>query len=635
MPENVKKPGAKPPLFDSTPLESEVKMAPPELGRKESNPSESKDKSKPRFSTKEDRQEFYLPVSGFVWFYPEEVELINHPAFQRLGRIYQLGQTFVVYRGATHKRLEHVLGAVGVVQRMIEAVQHNGKKGRKKPGLGTSVLTEAEQRFIRVGTLLHDIGHLAAGHTVEDELCLVGRHDADERLDLIFNSTDWLDQNGLTLDALIEKKYSSYVPEDLSAHGISATGLVRLIIRKLPATDEEKSKDPQRKANEILQQSSSIRLNVCRDLVGNTICADLLDYLHRDWYHIGKPRPFDDRILQYMEIRSRKSDLGGEPQPSHEDMFVVSLGQSPKLRTDAISNILELLEWRYQLMESVIYHRGKLAAAAMLDRALYELWGNGKDSEIVSVLLPLSDEEMLSKCLSLAQELEKQKSETSKRSGGVAAKLLEALKKRQLFTQVSTRFYGDLRPSSVTRIQGTFGKVLSDRKAASHNRNLVLKMLESDFNLQGGSLAMYCPGGVNEKIAEVKIAVGSEILPFCKYEDKYGKELSGGHLDAQLHRFQRLWRVHFFIDRKAKSQLGNQFPLLQRAIEKLALHDFVDDEVNETVSKSLAIELSQTEGSPWYGRKVRDVPAVAAYHDADLSTGRYPLGPSSIRSYLE
>src|SRR5208283_4927542 len=401
---------------------------------------------------------------------------------------------------------------------------------------------------------------------------LVGRHDADERLDLIFNGTDWVDQNGFTLTTLIESLYSSYVPQDLRAKGISASEIVRLIIRKLPTTDEEKKADPHHKPHEVLQKSSSIRLNVCRDLVGNTICADLLDYLHRDWYHVGKPRPFDDRILQYMEVRTRSNNLTGDPQPSHEDMFVISLGQSPKLRTDAISNILELLEWRYQLMESVIYHRVKLAAAAMLDRALYELWGSGTEDQIVSVLLPLSDEEMLSKCLSLAQELEKQKSETSKRNGRIAAQLLEALKKRQLFTQVSTRFYGDLRPSIVTRIQSTFGKFAGDRKRASQNRNLVLKILESDFDLQGGSLAMYCPGGVNEKIAEVKIAVGGEILPFCKYEDKYGKELSGGHLDAQLHRFQRLWRVHFFIEKKAKAKLGKQFPLLQRAIEKLALH---------------------------------------------------------------
>jgi len=636
MVDSPKKHETEPQLFTRTKApESATIQSARSTVNKTPNSADPSENRRTRFTTKEDRQEFYLPVSGFVWFYPEEIQLINHPAFQHLGRIYQLGQTFVVYRGATHKRLEHVLGSVGVVQRMIEAVQHNGRKGRKKPRPGTTGLSEEEQRFVRLGTLLHDIGHLAAGHTVEDELFLVGRHDADKRLDLVFKGADWADKSNLTLAELIDKTCTQYVPDDLASKGITASEIVRILIRKLPTGDEEKRDDPHANSQAVLEQASSIRMNVCRDLIGNTICADLLDYLHRDWYHIGKPRQFDDRILQYMEIRTRASDLAGEPTPSHEDMFVISLGQSPKLRTDAISNILELLEWRYQLMESVIYHRTKLAAAAMLDRALYELWGRGDDSEIESTLLPLNDEEMLSKCLSLAQQLEKQNAETAKQRGKVAAKLLEALEKRQLFEQVSTRFYGDLRPGIVTRIQGAFGKVAGDRRRGSRNRNLVLRMLESDFNLEAGALAMYCPGGVNEKIAEVKIAVGAEILPFCKYEDKYGKELSGGHLDAQLHRFQRLWRVHFFIDRTAKARLGLQFPLLQRAIEKLALHDFVDDESDVSVSRSLAIELSQTEGSPWQGRKVREVPVVAAYQDPELSTGKYPLGPNSIRSYLE
>ena len=44
-------------------------------------------------STKEQRQEFFLQVNGFVWLYPEEVQVADHPTFQRLGRIYQLGQT--------------------------------------------------------------------------------------------------------------------------------------------------------------------------------------------------------------------------------------------------------------------------------------------------------------------------------------------------------------------------------------------------------------------------------------------------------------------------------------------------------------------------------------------------------------
>ena len=69
------------------------------------------------------RQEVFLPVSGFCLFFPEEIKVINHPAFQRLSRVNQLGQAHLVFRGATHKRIEHVLGAVHVVEQMILAVR--------------------------------------------------------------------------------------------------------------------------------------------------------------------------------------------------------------------------------------------------------------------------------------------------------------------------------------------------------------------------------------------------------------------------------------------------------------------------------------------------------------------------------
>ena len=125
---------------------------------------------------------------------------------------------------------------------------------------------------------------------------------------------------------------------------------------------------------EQLFAEAGLRIGICRDIVGDTICADLLDYLHRDWYHIGKPRYFDERILDYMEIRTRKNNISmsvnGLPQPTADDVFVISIGNRPKLRTDGISAILNLLESRYELAEAVLFHRTKMNATAMLERAL-------------------------------------------------------------------------------------------------------------------------------------------------------------------------------------------------------------------------------------------------------------------------
>jgi len=580
-------------------------------------------------SRKADRQEIFLPVSGFVWLFREEMNVVNHPAFQRLGRIYQLGQSYVVFRGATHKRLEHVIGALHVVHRMIAAVATNADKIIGEAHWAPP-LTEHETRFVRLGTLLHDIGHMAAGHTVEDELQLVSKHDGDKRLDIIFQGPEWRDREGLTLGELVDKTYDQFVPDELRKANVSASQIVRLLIRKSPQAGDQHAL-----AYEALSRSSEIRLQICRDMIGNTICADLLDYIHRDWYHVGKPRPFDDRLLQYMEIR-RGTDGHGSTAPKSTDKFVISLGKRPKIRTDAISNILDLLEWRYSLAETVLFHRTKLAAAAMLDRALYELWGESEnEDDLVKFLLPLSDEEMLSRCRERAESI-KDSSRTDRdrrERAAVASGLLSNLERRELFCHLSTRFAGDLPGESVVAIKAKYALDPKNPKGAARNRSSVLRTLEQDFGLPRGSLAMYCPAAMNRKIAEVQIAVGDEIERFCDYEAKHDRPLAGGHLDAQLRRFDRLWRVHFFIDRQVKNRLGGQLTLLQQAVEKLALGNLVDDENCERVAMSLAKWLTQTDGSPWKGYNTSTT-QVSAKSGSSTAPEDYPTGAPSIRGFL-
>jgi hypothetical protein len=167
------------------------------------------------------------------------------------------------------------------------------------------------------------------------------------------------------------------------------------------------------------------------------------------------------------------------------------------------------------------------------------------------LLLPLSDEEMLSTGIARAIERNDER-------GKVAASLLRRLQSRQVFTSLSTRFYEDLPADVVAGIEKTYGAEAPDKHQAAVNRNRVLRVLESDFGLSPGSLAMYCPGNMNAKIAKVKIAVGDDIGEFAEYERRHNDQLAGGHLDAQLRRFRRLWRVHFFIDPKEKAKLGER-----------------------------------------------------------------------------
>ncbi|MBZ5574739.1 MAG: hypothetical protein LAO09_23025, partial [Acidobacteriia bacterium] len=492
-------------------------------------------------------------------------------------------------------------------------------------------LNAAEVRFVRLGTLLPDIGHIAAGHTVEDELNLVPKHDADERLDLVLTTIK--DRKGRTIQEVIDSQFARYVPPKLRQDALTPTQIVRLLIRKAPKRGEgEENTDAYKEKDSILSASGEIRMQVCHDMIGNTICADLLDYIHRDWYHVGKPRPFDERLLQYMEIR-RGSGIHSEAgDPS--DVFVISLGRRPKLRTDAVSNILELLEWRYQLAETVLFHRTKLAAAAMLDRALFELWGEEPDTgTIVKALVGLSDEEMLSSIAAHAEKVANEGSDKDQRArAGIAAKLLRQIERRELFKNLSTRFFGDLQGDVRVKAQKIYGKDEINPRQPARNRNKVVRMLEEDFNLPAGSIALYCPAGVNKKIAEVKIWVNGEIEPFCKYEDIHQEQLAGGHLAAQLRRFDRLWRLHFVIDPMVKNSLGERLYLLQHAVEKLAIGVLVDEEDFEHQSWSLAKALVQIEDSPWKDRQVAET--VDASASASAALGVYPTDAPCIRNFF-
>jgi HD superfamily phosphohydrolase len=97
------------------------------------------------------------PIYGFITI-PDELiyDLINHPYFQRLRRIKQLGMTNLVYPGALHTRFHHAIGAMWL---MVEAIKVLQSKG-------VEISKEEEQGAI-IAILLHDIGHGPFSHALE------------------------------------------------------------------------------------------------------------------------------------------------------------------------------------------------------------------------------------------------------------------------------------------------------------------------------------------------------------------------------------------------------------------------------------------------------------------------------------
>ena len=100
------------------------------------------------------------PVYGFVSV-PRGLlcELINHPAFQRLSRIRQLGMSALVYPGATHTRWAHSLGAYHLMRKAFRSLKEKGV-----------FVFDVEEEGAEIAILLHDIGHGPFSHVLEHTL---------------------------------------------------------------------------------------------------------------------------------------------------------------------------------------------------------------------------------------------------------------------------------------------------------------------------------------------------------------------------------------------------------------------------------------------------------------------------------
>lgn len=108
------------------------------------------------------------PVHGFIGL-PNDLifDIIEHPYFQRLRRIKQLGLTHLVYPGAIHSRFSHALGSMHL---MLEAIEVLRQKGQ--------TITDEESTAAAIAILLHDIGHGPFSHALEHSIVDSMSHEA-------------------------------------------------------------------------------------------------------------------------------------------------------------------------------------------------------------------------------------------------------------------------------------------------------------------------------------------------------------------------------------------------------------------------------------------------------------------------
>lgn len=103
---------------------------------------------------------FNDPIYGFITI-PNELifDLIEHPYFQRLRRISQMGLSYLVYPGAHHTRFHHALGCMHLMKKAIDVLRFKNIEISKK-----------EEDGLLIAILLHDIGHGPFSHAMEHSI---------------------------------------------------------------------------------------------------------------------------------------------------------------------------------------------------------------------------------------------------------------------------------------------------------------------------------------------------------------------------------------------------------------------------------------------------------------------------------
>ena len=116
---------------------------------------------------------FNDPIYGFITI-PNSLiyDLIQHPYFQRLRRISQMGMSYLVYPGAHHTRFHHALGCMHIMQKAVQTLQFKGV-----------AISEEEENALYIAILLHDIGHGPYSHAMEHSIVEEVHH---EELSLLF-----------------------------------------------------------------------------------------------------------------------------------------------------------------------------------------------------------------------------------------------------------------------------------------------------------------------------------------------------------------------------------------------------------------------------------------------------------------
>ncbi|HOB37647.1 MAG: HD domain-containing protein [Methanomassiliicoccaceae archaeon] len=273
------------------------------------------------------------PLYGFVEVNEWERTIIDHPAFQRLRHIKQLGLTEYIYPSATHSRFEHSIGTMSLASQMYDCIVGKEKNIQiLKDNLSFNESgIERDRQLIRLAALVHDIGHSPFSHAPED------------------------------LMPINPQTGKPYRHEDYTVAVIK--GPLKAVIEEHPINGNYHIQADEVAA--VIEGNAAVLKDrvFWKVLISGQLDADRGDYLLRDSHHIGV------KYGVYDYSRMVKSLVLGTDPESGE----VILGISHGSRQVAEAVILA----RYQMFTQVYFHKTRRAYDFHLNGAMREVLPNG------------------------------------------------------------------------------------------------------------------------------------------------------------------------------------------------------------------------------------------------------------------
>ncbi|MEO8173915.1 MAG: HD domain-containing protein, partial [Sediminibacterium sp.] len=433
--------------------------------------------------------------------------------------------------------------------------------------------------IIRLLALLHDIGHMPFGHTIEDEFNIFQSHDKHE--------SRW--EYFLGANSEIGKKIILHA-------GTDEDGLF----------DERKGNEFHKRFFNLIKCEKDFtgmeEDAYMYDIVSNTVCADLLDYLQRDCEYTNLKLDYHPRFLDYLVIK--RIDGAEEHNPPQRRIVIRLCKISNEPRKDIYSELVQLLRNRYYLGERVYYHHTKIKTGTLIAGAVLRakqanffkfLDGHSDVRTYQNQDGPLYDLHTWND-MNLITRLSDIKAKDSTQSGRyliAARNLANAYLNREVYTQLD--FYTQrtlgLNPTTMQEVIDKKIDLNAERilevKLINEFGNPITRLSWEDYlvdllpDLRSGDFLIYFPSyKMQMKLADVKIEEDDGVVRRLR---KSKEGIIESECDEIIEKHKSLWMMRVFVHPKFTKESHPEYkkdiyPMYARIMKKYCKWIFARNE---------------------------------------------------------